>query len=75
MTTRKINCSTKCPLDGTERTNLRGLLEDCTLVYGTVQRRRQILRTHRILQEKELLRRIQEPEYRTAKKKSLVYVL
>jgi hypothetical protein len=33
-----------------------------------------ILRTDRIPQEKELLRRIQEPEYKTEKIKSLVYV-
>jgi hypothetical protein len=29
MTARKINCSTKGPLDGTRRATLRGLLEDC----------------------------------------------
>jgi hypothetical protein len=28
MTTRKTNCSTKCPLDGTRRPTLKGLLED-----------------------------------------------
>jgi hypothetical protein len=28
MRARKINCSSKCPLDGTRRATLRGLLED-----------------------------------------------
>jgi hypothetical protein len=32
MTSRKINSSTKCPLDGTRRATLRGLLEDCRQV-------------------------------------------
>jgi hypothetical protein len=35
----------------------------------------EILRTDRIRQEKELPRRIQEPEHRTEKIKSLVYVV
>jgi hypothetical protein len=33
MTAREMNCSTKCPLDGTRRTTLRELLED----YGPVR--------------------------------------
>jgi hypothetical protein len=45
------------------------------LVYGTVQCRRQLLRRDTIPQEKKLLRRTQEPEYRTEKIKSLVYVV
>jgi hypothetical protein len=45
------------------------------LVSGRVQCRREILRTDRKPQEKELLRRTQEAEYRTEKINSLVYVV
>jgi hypothetical protein len=39
MRARKINCSTKCPLDGTPRATLRGLLEDCTTSEKSSARR------------------------------------
>jgi hypothetical protein len=44
-------------------------------IHSLVQSRRQIVRTDRIPQERGSLRRIQEPECRTEKIKSLVYVV
>jgi hypothetical protein len=82
MRARKMNCSTKCPLDRTPRATLR--------VYWTAGRRfvdetvqneyrakteTEILRTDRISREKGLLGSIQEPEYWTKKAKSIVYVV
>jgi hypothetical protein len=90
MTARKINCSTKYPLDCTRRATLRGLLEDSRTVrirlrdrVERVQYRKrkdlkgadtEILRTDRIPRKKVLLR-IQEPKYRTGRITSLVYVV
>jgi hypothetical protein len=34
MTTGKLDCSTKCPLDGTRKVSIRGLLEDRRPVRG-----------------------------------------
>jgi hypothetical protein len=68
-----MNCSTECPLDGTPRATLKGLLEDCktskdssTIQYRTRPRtvqndlRRQILRycgQTEYLREKELTKK------------------
>jgi hypothetical protein len=73
MTARKMNCSTKCPLIGTPREYSE---DSSTRQYRTSEDLKktdtEILRTDRISQEKELLRRIQELEYRTEKITSLV---
>jgi hypothetical protein len=73
MRARKINCSTKCPLDGTPReySEDSSTRQDRTM-EDLKKTDTEILQTDRIPQEKGSLRRIQEPEHRTENITSLV---
>jgi hypothetical protein len=86
VTTGKINCSTKCSLDGTRRTTLR----DCWKVtdsYDSSTRKESTVQYSEekvfspasevrfVCQKEYRMSTVQEPEYRTEKTKSLVHVV
>jgi hypothetical protein len=89
MTTSKMNCSIQCPLDGTPRATLRGLLNGWRSIRlpglsSTVQNEyrtredlkktdSEILRTDRQNTAGEGITK--KPEHRTEKITSLVYVV